>query len=123
MRDTLLQIGGEPRPRDGSERRWPLAFQGSDVGLRARFTDGRVRVVYLDRDGRARRGTIVCQVFQLRGAGRHLAEIKRAVELLPLDDDSAVIAAEVTMPPPPAAPAPRSLYAHHVAAAMEREDR
>jgi hypothetical protein len=94
--------------------RRPLTLAGADVALHRRLADGRVEVVYLDRDGQPMRSTRVAHAHELRGIGWHLAAIKAAIAALPLQGTA-------TASPSPSQPAPETrpsawLHAHHAAA-------
>lgn len=87
-----------------------LRLLGSDVALVAGLPCGRVRVVYLDRDGQPTCHRTNVWPHELIGNGWHLAAIKRAI--------AALTGSTITT----GTPAPRPLlYAHHVAD-HQRED-
>lgn len=85
---------GDASQREVPEQRpiRPLTHAGHDVGLRWRCPDGRIAVVYLDRDGRPLDVGVRVWPHELRGVGWHLAEIKKAAAALPLAPSD---------PPPP----------------------
>jgi hypothetical protein len=97
----------------------PLRYLGADVTLRARLPDGRALISFA-----CAGAPLPCSAeawpHELRGIGWHLAEIKRAIDRLPLQG-----AAPPPLPAFSQAPAPRPaclLSAHYAAAASERED-
>lgn len=65
-------------------RRPPLRYQGSDVQLFRRRSDGRAVVEYLDAGGGRTGNFATPWPHELRGIGWHFAEIKRLVAALPL---------------------------------------
>ena len=64
-----------------------LTFQGSDVGLCRRTSDGKAVAVYLDRDGQPTCHCVEVWPHELRGIGWHLAEIKARIAQLPARND------------------------------------
>lgn len=96
-------------------RRPPLTHCGGDVSLRARTTDGRAIVDFVDRDGKPIGHSARCHPHELRGVGWHIGEIKKVIAALPLEGTKA------EPPPEPVAPRPL-LFAHHVAAHTDRQE-
>ena len=107
----------------------PLTFAGGDVVLASRLADGRVRVAFVDRAGQPTGHRAEVWPHELRGLGWHLAEIKRLIQALPMAAPAGGSVGHPTREPAPfplqkPAPTPRRgwLFAHHVAAAEEREN-
>ena len=78
-----------------SGARRPLTYAGGDVALLARMSDGRVRVVYLDRSGQPTQHKAAVWTHHLRGVGWHMAAIREAIKALPPEHE-----------PPPAPQSP-----------------
>lgn len=97
----------------------PLQVGGATVLLAGRRPNGDALVCYADKGGNPTSGFRIVRSFELRGLGWHMAAIKAAIARLP----EARFAFDETRLPQPAPAPPRCLlFAHHAAAASERED-